>query len=421
MPTSPARTRLALYIVAAYQAIALSTIQFVVPVYVAGGHAPPSHFVANLLLFSLPYTGGFVLAHLVGALIDVTGRVKPFMLLALVAHLAGLLLLAVVRAPWAILLSAALAASFTGTLNTTLKTYVTRISEDAKGAALSQLTSASQLGWLIGGALTALWLVDVTPVSAHTVIVADVALTACTIALVARLLPRLAHIAGQTGHAAPPGNPRHLARGILEDLEMLYREPALVRSCLAAILLVAGNWIFVGTFSVYLVDYLHTPSTSIGWLNVFGALVALALLPSIGRVCDRRGAPAAVRLGAVGYVACYVVLFLFPSVFAAGVVFSIPAYAALLIGLSAAAADIGGVGRRGGGIGVVDGLWAVAIAIGAAAGGLVADLDLARVPLVALVLTSLGLVLAWSQAPRLEERLARRSVLDRDAAAAVDS
>jgi len=419
-----ARTRLALYVVSAWQAIALTTINFVVPVYVSAGQAhAPSHLVANLALFSLPYLGGFVLAHVIGALIDVTGRVKPFMLLAVGAHLFGLALLAVVRAPWEILGASAIAASFTGTLNTTLKTYATRLAEDAKGVALSRLTQAAQVGWLVGGVITAFWLVEVSPAAAHAVIVADIALTLLTLALVAALLPRLAVVAGAVGHASEER--RGILRGIAADLEQVYAEPALVRTCFAAVLLVIGNWVFVGTFSVFLVEHLGAPSTSIGWLNVIGAIVALVLLPVIGAVCDRRGAVASIRLGAVGYVVCYAILFAAPGVFAAGVVFSLPAYAALLIGLSAAAADVGGIGRRGGGIGAVDGLWAVAIALGAALGGLVADWGPSAIPAAALALCALGAVLAWSESGRLAARLeavARSNApLDRGAEAAVDS
>ena len=409
------RTHLALYTVAAYQAIALTTIQFVVPLYVANFSGSPSKLVANLLLFSMPFVGGFLLAHLFGALIDVTGRVKPFMLIALGGHLAGLALLAIAQAPWEILGASALAASFTGTLNTTLKTYVTRLSEEAKGAALSRLTQASQIGWIIGGTLAGTLFRKLTPEAARGVIFADVAITIGAIALVWALLPRLASFAAS--HDDEPSVPevattararlRGIGAEIASDLRRLYAEPALVRGCVAAVFLQAGNWMFISTFSLFVVGHLKADPAAIGWVNVASALVTLAVLPWIGRLTDRRGPGSAIRVASIGYVVIYAILALFPSVPAAALVFSVPAYAALLIGLASAAADIGGVRRRGGGIGVVDGLWAIAVALGAACGGLVADVDLASVPLASLGTVMVGVALAWNAAPRIDARLAQ--------------
>lgn len=406
------RTRVALYTVAAYQAVALTTVQFVVPVYAGDLRGMPSRLLANLVLFSLPFLAGFVLAHVIGSLSDVTGRVKPWMLLALGGHLAGLLLLSVAARPWQILASAALAASFTGTLNTTLKTYVTRLSEERKGRGLSKLTQASQVGWLIGGILCATLLKDLGPESARKVIVADVGITLLAVALVAWLLPRLSGGVSRRRADAAQGAMARLAevgRDVRGDLRRLYSEPALVRACLAAVFLQAGNWTFISTYSLYIVKHLGADPVRIGWINGAGAIVTLLVLPWIGRLSDHRGPGAAIRVAAIAYVGVYAPLAIFPSLPMAALVFSVPAYAALLIGLASAAADIGGVKRRGGGIGVVDGLWAIATAVGSAVGGLVADVDLALIPVVALLLTGVGLLLAWGAAPRIDARLEREN------------
>lgn len=407
------RTRLALYTVAAYQAIALTTVQFVVPVYAGDVRGGPSRLLANLILFSLPFLGGFVLAHVVGSLSDVTGRVKPWMLLALAGHLAGLLLLSLVDRPWQILAAAALAASFTGTLNTTLKTYVTRLSEERKGRGLSRLTQASQVGWLIGGVLCATLFKDLGRESARKVIVADIVLTLIAFSLVAWLLPKLSGAAPRAratlaGHGTL-ARIREVASDVRDDIGRLYSEPALIRGCFAAVFLQAGNWTFISTFSLFVVKHLQGDPQSIGWINGAGALVTMAVLPWIGRLTDRRGPGAAIRVASIAYVGVYAPLALLPSLPTAALVFSVPAYAALLIGLASAAADIGGVKRRGGGIGVVDGLWAIATAVGAAIGGLVADVNLASIPLVALALTCVGLLLAWGAAPRIDARLAHEA------------
>lgn len=399
------RTRIALYTIAGYQAIALTTLQFVLPVYVTDLAESPSYLTVNLALFSLPYMGGFFLAHLVGALIDVTGRVKPFVLLAILGHFLGLLAIFVTESPVAILAAAAFAGSFTGTLNTTLKTYVTRISEASKGVALSRLTMAAQLGWIVGGILTVVWLKDVGREAARGIVLVDLGLTVLALAVVWLLLPRLATVANlplrKEAHA------RHgMWRGIRDDLAHVYAEPALVRACFATIFLVMGNWFFVATFSVYLKEHLGAPPDTIGWINVVSAIAALFMLPVIGAVCDRAGPGASIRLGAAGYAGCYVVMTLWPSVPSAAFVFSIPAYAAVLIGLTTAASDMGGVARRGGGIGVVDGLWAMAIAIGAAGGGLLADRDLALIPPAALAFCAVGMVLAWNASRGIDRRLA---------------
>ena len=403
MSPTERRATLALWSVSAYQAVALCTVQFVVPVYVTHPAGAPSFLATNLALFSGPYLVGFVIAHLFGALIDVTGRLKPFLLIALGAHLAGFAMLAVFRAPWAILLASALPACFTGTLNTSLKTYVTRLSEAGKGVALSRFTMAAQVGWAVGGIVTAFWLVDLTPASAEGVVLADLALTVATIALVAIALPRIAS-AGGVGHPAAASH-ASLFGGIREDLAAVYAEPALIRGCLAGVLLVAGNWVFISTFSVYVVDHLHASAPALGWLNLVGAAGNFALMPIAGWLADRRSPGAAVKAGAVGYVLCYAVMVAAPSVAGAGFVFSIPSYAALLIGLTTAASEMGGVARRGGGIGVVDGLWAIAIAIGAAAGAAIADRDAGLLPAVALCVCVAGLAVAWSAAGRIDARV----------------
>lgn len=395
-------TRFALYVIAAYQAIALCTLQFVVPMWVGELAGAPTRFASNVVLFSAPFLGGFVLAHLFGALIDVTGRVKPYMLVALGGHLAGLAFLLVSRTPVAVLAASALAVSFTGTLNTTLKTYVTRIDEGAKGAGLSRLTMASQVGWITGGVVTVMWLPDLTARSTGAVVAIDVGITLVAIAIVVGVLPRLAHLVGETGHASEKHG---LFAGIREDLAQVYAEPALMRACLAMVFLVAGNWVFLSTFALYVSGFLESPPSTVGRLNIIAGVVTLSVLPLVGWLSDRRSPGTAIRIGAIAYVSVYLVLVFFPTVVSVGIVFSIPAYTAVLIGLTSAAATIGGVKRRGGGIGVVDGLWAIAIAAGAALGGAVADFDIGRVPIVALLMCSVGLSLAWSAASRIDRRI----------------
>ena len=242
-------------------------------------------------------------------------------------------------------------------------------------------------------------------------ILADVALTLLAVALVGWLLPRISGgVTRRRVSAVAQGllaRMGEVSRDVRGDLGRLYSEPALVRGCLAAVLLQAGNWTFISTFSVYVVKHLGADPARIGWINGAGAIVTMAVLPWIGRLSDHRGPGAAIRVAAIAYVGVYTPLAIFPSLPTAALIFSVPAYAALLIGLASAAADIGGVKRRGGGIGVVDGLWAIASAIGAVVGGFVADLDLALIPLVALGLTVAGLLLAWGAAPRIDARLQR--------------
>ncbi len=400
---APARTRAfaAVYAVAALQTLAQTTTGFVVPVYVTDAVPPPTHFVVHLAVFSAPWAGGFLLAHLVGVLVDLSGRVRPFVLAALVAHLAGFAAMAASQRPWVILSGAGLAVSFSVTLNTTLKTYVTRMSEESKGRGVALMVLASQVGWLVGAALAAWLFRDARPSSAHALIEWDLALMAAVLVLVAVLLPQIGEVAGPVGARDTSG----VVAGIGHELRALYSDSALVRIAVAAFFLVGGNWVFVSTYSVYLVGQLGAAREWIGIVSGLATFIASAILPFLGRVSDRWGARTAIRIAGIGYFSVYVLLSLFPSVAIATIVFGVPAYALLLVGLTSAAADIGGIARRGGGIGIIDGLWAIAVAAGAGLGGLVADLRLAAIPQVALALVAMGLALAWTASARLDQRL----------------
>jgi Na+/melibiose symporter-like transporter len=263
---------------------------------------------------------------------------------------------------------------------------------------------ASQIGWFAGSGL-AIYFFRSGAGSAPWIIRWDLALILGSLVIVALLLPSIGEVLGEPSNPAGAATLGWGSRG-REELRALYADTALRRVGLATLFLVGGNWIFMSTSSVYLVNQLRVPREWIGRVSLIGTVITSALLPFLGPLCDRRGPAAAIRVAAMGYFGCYVALFLWPTLPMAVIVFGAPAYALLLIGLASAASEIGGVARRGGGIGIVDGVWAVAVALGSALGGVLADFRLSWIPAVTLAVVTVGVVIAWSAASRLDRRLA---------------
>lgn len=385
----------ALYVAAAVKACATTTFWWVIPVYVHRLTGGERDVVTNLLVFALPQVGGFILAHAVGGLIDLTGRIKVFILLALTVQTLTCVVLLFVGTPLWIVLSVGVGVAFNITLNTTLKTYATRARENEHGRALGALDSASSVGWFAGGVVVSFFFVSPEPSAIRALLIADLVLMGLAIAAVVILLPRTATLGVSPSQ---PGT-HSRAAAIVAELRALYSHRMLAAAGIAGLVVGIGNWTYVANYGVFVTVHLGAPERTVGLISAASAFTSALGGWLIGRFFDRYGPVPTLRLGALAYLAAYVLFVAWPTVPAAFLVFMTPAYIAILVGLTGLAARLGGIAHRGGGVGIVDALWAAAIGMGAVIGAAVGRVDLGLLPGTACVLIGLGAVLTWVLLP----------------------
>src|SRR5439155_12651443 len=248
------------------EGLSLTLVQGYLPLYVrrALGEA---HFLTVGSVVAVPALGIFIASNFWGGLSDVSGRLKPFILIGLAGYFAALAGYPLFRHGATLLVWAGAASLLYGTLAPSLKTYVTLTQPGRREHALAYLLMSQSIGWFLGsvggsrlmepsigsGFKTAVW-VCAALVAAHLVVVA--------------LCLR--------DHRRDPAVRQHRGwlEGVVQDLASLYENPKLLSVCVVIFFLVAGNYITWGFFSVFFVEHLHasvgTLGTALGVSSLLG-------------------------------------------------------------------------------------------------------------------------------------------------------
>ena len=378
------------------EGLSLTLLQGFLPLYVRKSLGE-THFFTVGAIVAVPALGTFIASNFWGGLSDVRGSLKPFIIVGLLGYVAALAGYPLFRSDGAILAWAALVSLFYGTLAPTLKTYVTLARPDRREHALAYLLMSQSIGWFLGsiggsrllepgigpGFRTALW-IAATLLAAHAVVVA----------LWLRDYRR-EPIFRQT---------QGLLEGVVKDLRSLYENPRLLSVCVLIFFLVAGNYITWGFFAVYFVEHLHASVLTLGAALGISSILGILLMPAVGPLVRRFGGNRMLAVGTTFYVVMYLGMALTRNPLAVAALFAMPLYGMVNVSANALAAQYSPKAQRGGGLGVLNGTYALATIVGPLIGGLLADRSgLGAIPWTSLGFAVVASVIAW-RAARFRER-----------------
>lgn len=378
-----------LWAAALLEGLSLTLIQGFLPLYVRRTLAE-THFVTIGAIVAVPALGTIIASNFWGGLSDVSGRLKPFILVGLLGYVATALGLPFLRQGAGVLAYVGAASLLYGTLAPSLKTYVTLARPDRREHALAYLLMSQSIGWMIGstagsrllerdlgaGLKLGLW-ICAGLLAAHVVIVA----------IGLRDLRRA---------PAPARASRGWLAGVIADLTSLYENPRLLAICVLAFFVVSGNYVAWGFFTVFFTEHLHASMRMLGLALGASAALGIVSFLFVGPLVRRFGAHLVLAVGATLYVVMYSGMGLVRDPVAAAFFFAMPLYGMVNVSANALAADYSGEAQRGGGLGVLNGTYALATIVGPLLGGLIADrVGLVAVPWTACGFLAVASVVAW--------------------------
>ncbi len=360
------------------EGLSLTLVQGYLPLYVRQTLGV-THFLAVGAVVAVPALGTFIASNFWGGLSDVSGRLKPFILVGLVGYVAALSGYPFLRSGAAILAWSGLASLLYGTLAPSLKTYVTLSRPERRENGLAYLLMAQSIGWFAGSVGGSRLLEGGIGPGFRAALWATAALLAAHTALVAlrlrdhRRTPELRKSRGWLG-------------GIAQDLASLYENPRLLQLCVLIFFLVAGNYITWGFFSVFFVEHLHASMRTLGVALGASSLLGISLMPAVGPLVRRFGGHRVLAMGTTFYLVMYLGMAVTRNPIAIAALFAMPLYGMVNVSASTLASKYSGSAQRGGGLGVLNGTYALATIVGPLIGGWLAD----RSGLGAIPWTSLG-------------------------------
>lgn len=380
------------------EGFALTLIQGFLPLYVRQSLGEQS-FVTVGLVLAVPAIGTAIGSNFWGGLSDVMGRLKPMLLVGAAGYAIALLGIPPLRESLGVLVYVGVASLLYGTLAPTLKAYATLIMPERREQAIANVLLAYSSGWLAGsfggGGLVAGGLASGLRVALWTC----AGLTVLNGILVWRLLPDLRR---------PPAAPRAVTRerrgvlaGVLADLRALYENPRLFRLCILSFFFVAGNYLMWGFFTVFLVERLGASLQTVGYALAASSILGICALPFVGPLVRRFGGRRTLAVGVTLYLFMYSGMAAARDPFVAAVLYAAPLYGLVNVSANALASDYAGVSQRGGGLGVLQGAYALATVAGPLTGGVVADrFGLGAVPWAAFGYMVVAFPIAWLLARR---------------------
>ena len=379
------------------EGLALTLIQGFLPLYVRRSLGE-SHFVTVGLVVAVPALGTVIASNFWGGLADVSGRLKPMILVGLVGYATALIGVALLGHGIAVLACVGFASLFYGTLAPTIKAYMTLARPKRPENAIAFVLMSQSVGWLtgsyVGGGLLegglasgmrlALWGTG-----------GLLAVQAMLVAVVLRDLRR----EPATGAPASAPRARGWLPGVLADLLAIYENPRLLRLCALAFFFVAGNYLMWGFFTVFLVERLGAPMRVVRYTLAASSVLGIASFLWVGPLVRRLGGRALLATGVTLYAVMYVGLATVRDVRWVALLYALPLYSLVNVSANALAAEYSSAAQRGGGLGVLNGTYALASIAGPVTGGLLADrAGLGIVPWVSFGFLALAIPIGWALA-----------------------
>ena len=354
------------------------------------------------LVTAVPAMVRFVSANLWGSLADVTGRLKLVLLAGLLGYAAACLGLLWVSTGLEAMLVASVAAALYGGLSPAGKALVSLQPGPLATAdrALAWWLQLESWGWALGSvAVAAREWVGASP---RTLLVVAAGVLLVDLLWVAWKVPPL------VGRPDAPPLRHGLARRLVElgdEWRRLYGNSTLVLLLTVFALASLASEASFTVFGFYLVGTLGGSEALYGMTLALATglgLVAYAWLGAGGR---RFAAGDLILAGAGLYILMFAAMASAPTALAAAVAFVIPLYPLVRAGATWTASTLTGAAERGGGMGALDGIEALAITLAAAGAGLIGQLWGFRAVYVGCAATA---VLLTASAWRLRRTLARR-------------
>ncbi len=373
------------------EGLALTLIQGYLPLYVRSALGEPS-YVTIALLVAVPALGTMAASNFWGGLSDVSGRLKPMILVGILAYAAALAWIPVLRDGIGIMIYVGVASLFYGTLAPSLKTYVTLARPDRKAHSLAYVLMAQSTGWLFGS-FGAGWLLEGGIASGL-----RSALWTCSILLAGHALVCAFFLRDQRREPLAPQGRRGWLQGLAADLASLYENPRLLGLCVLAFFFVAGNyaaWVF---FSVYLFEHLGAGIRTIRFALAASSVLGIASFLYVGAVIRRFGGRPVLAAGVTLYVGMYLGIALTTDPVIVAAFYALPLYSLVNVGANTLASEYSTAAQRGGGLGVLNGTYALATIAGPVTGGFLADrFGLAAIPWLSFGLLAAAVPIAWLQ------------------------
>jgi predicted MFS family arabinose efflux permease len=371
------------------EGVALTLIQGFLPLYVRRSLVETSFLTVGAVV-AVPALGTIVASNFWGGLSDVSGRLKPFLLVGTLGYAAALAGVPPLQAGAQVLALVGAASLLYGTLAPTLKTYVTLATPDRREHALAYLLMAQAVGWLLGSwGWSVLFEGEIDRRLGRTLLLAAALFLAYAVVAAIRL-----------SDLRRPPLPARASRGwlggLMADLVSLYENPRLLRLCVMAFFIIAGNYIAWGFFAVYMTERLHAGIQMLGYSFAASAAAGIAAYWVVGPIVRRFGGGRVLAVVSTGYLGMYLGMGLARNPLAVAILFAAPLYGFLNVSLNALAAEYSRIEQRGGGLGVLNGVLAMGTVAGPLTGGFLADRHgLGVVPWSALAFILPASILAW--------------------------
>jgi len=375
------------------EGLSLTLVQGYLPLYVRRALGE-THYLAVGAVVAVPALGTFIASNFWGGLSDVSGRLKPFILVGLVGYVAAVAWYPLFHSGVAIIAWAGVASLFYGTLAPTLKTYVTLVQPGRREHALAYLLMSQSIGWFLGSVGGSHLLQQGIGPGFKTALFVCAALVAAHTAVVALWL---------RDHRREPveRQRRGWLEGVLQDLGSLYENPRLLAVCVLIFFLVAGNYITWGFFAVFFVEHLHASVSTLGIALGASSLLGITLMPFVGPLVARFGGNRMLAVGTTLYIVMYLGMAVTRSPIAAAALFAMPLYGMVNVSANALAAQYSTASQRGGGLVILNETYALATIVGPLIGGVLADrVGLGVIPWTSLGFAAVACAIAWRASSR---------------------
>jgi len=376
------------------EGFATTLIQGYLPLYLRQSLGEHSFTLLSLVL-AIPALGTALASNFWGGLSDVTGRMKPIILVGAAGYAVALVGIPALRQGLGVVAWIGAASLLYGTLAPTAKAYATLVLPERREKAITYVLLAYSSGWLAGsfggGGLVEGGLATGLRLAMWTC----AGLTAGNAILAARFLPDMRR------PPAPARERRGWAAGIVADLAALYANPRLFRLCVIAFFCVAGNYLMWGFFTLFLVERLHASLHVVRYALAISSVLGVTALPFIPSLVRRFGGARTLAAGVTLYLLMYSAMATTRDPIVAAILYAAPLYGLVHVSTNTLAAEVASVAQRGGGLGVLQGAYSVATIVGPLTGGLIADrYGLASVPWTAFAFIVVACPLAWRAAGR---------------------
>ena len=380
-----------LVLVAAFlEGAALTLIQGFLPLYVRGSLGE-TRLVTVGLLVAIPSLGTVIASNFWGGLSDVTGRLKPMIVVGLLGYAAAMAGIPPLRQSFGVLAYVGLCSLFYGTLAPSIKATVTLARPDRKEHAIAYVIMAQSVGWLAGSFSAGSLLEGGIASGIHRIMWTMGALF---------VVQAVAVVVGLRDQRRPPAPARERTgrlEGVLADLEALYENPRLLRLCVLVFFFVSANYIVWGFFTVFMTEHIGAGMRVLRNTLVLSSVTGIVFMPFVGPLVRRFGGRLLLAVGVTLYLIMYVGMGLIRDPVALAFFFAMPLYGLVNVSANTLATEYALATQRGGGLGVLNGAYAIGSIAGPVSGGLLADrFGLGIIPWAALGFMLIATPIAWT-------------------------